>query len=199
MAYTNYTPGAGGGSTLTVSPGSNGGGEIPDRGPYGGGGGGNAAFMEMLAMSRMDRNRGRREQEAMARREMLMREGQSRQDVASELGRRSFAERELESREAGRGQQLAFSREQLRSGERGEAQRLALEGSRTRSALRGERLQQKGEEARQRAASSRVPMREVSGPGAQYMTGKLARPNELTALERQAHGFSGYNIPPSGG
>ena len=193
MPYMNYTQGAGGGSEMEIGPGAGGpGGNVP-------GGGGDGAFLQMLAMAREDKLRKQREAEATNRREMLLREGQSRQTERAEIGRRGVANRELSGREMESFNQRLAGEAARDISERGDAQRMALEGAGMRSRLGLEEEQRKEMVAQREAASSRVPMREVSGPGAQYMHGKLARPNELTARQRQAHGFSGYNIPPAGG
>lgn len=177
MAYMNYTPDEGGGSNLTVSPGAGGGGGIPERGPYGGGG--NEAFMEMLAMSREDKLRRQREQEAMAQREMLMREGQARQTATAELGRAQFA------------------REQLRSGERGQAQRLALEGSRTRSQVGIAEEQRKEMQAQREARSGFVPTSVIaSRPG---VTGGIVQdPSRGTVRQRQMNMAQGAGFTEAG-
>ena len=173
MAYMNYTPGAAGGSAMTVSP--------AGGGPGGPGGGGdpNAAFMQMLAMARADKLKRQREEEAMASREMLMREGQGRAQAGAELGRRQFAET------------------QLRSSERGEAQRLALEGARTRSDLQGAAQQRDIAGARHKAMSGQAPKRILeSRPG---MTAGVAlpAPHEYTGYQREIFGAGGSTFAPA--
>lgn len=174
MPYMNYSPDDDGGSNLTVGPG---GGFGPGGGP--GGGGGQEAFMEMLAQARMDKLRRQREEEALAEREMLLREGQAGQAASGERDRRRFAETELRGRE------------------RGEGQRLALEGARTRSAMQISEEQRKEMQAQREAMSGFVPTSMVAGrPG--IVGGRVRDPMKGTVRGQQIYGQKGSSFAPPG-